>query len=64
MQVFTLRALCLRSRKTITSYSTILFVHLFDSSANLRRAMHIYLAPDGVMMIDTAPAPAWHQAPS
>jgi hypothetical protein len=36
----------------------MLFVHLFDSSAKLRRATYLYLTPAGDVIIAVAPAPA------
>jgi hypothetical protein len=46
------------------SYSTMLFVHLSDSRAKLRRAAYLCLTPAGEVMTAAAPAPAWHHAPS
>jgi hypothetical protein len=47
-----------------SSYSAMLLVHLSDSKAKLRRAAYLYLTPVGEVIIATAPAPAWHHAPS
>jgi hypothetical protein len=44
--------------KMTASYSAMLFVHLFDSSAKLRRATYLYLTPAGDVIIAVAPAPA------
>jgi hypothetical protein len=57
MQVFMPRALSLQSPKMTTSYSAMLFVHLFDSRAKMRWATYLYLALDGAMMIVATPAP-------
>jgi hypothetical protein len=46
------------------SYSAMLFVHLSDSRAKLKRAAYLCLTPAGEVMTAAAPAPAWHQAPS
>jgi hypothetical protein len=46
------------------SYSSILFVHLSDSRAKLRRAAYLCLTPTGEVMTAAAPAPTWHHAPS
>jgi hypothetical protein len=54
----------LRSLRMTTSYSTILFVHLSDSSANWRRASYLYLRHVGDVIIATALAPTWYHAPS
>jgi hypothetical protein len=64
MQVFTPKALSFQSPRMTALYSAILFVHLFDSSAKLRRATYLYFAPDGAVMIAMVPAPAWHHVPS
>jgi hypothetical protein len=40
------------------SYPAILFVHLSDSSAKLRRAAYLYLIPAGDVMIDAVSMPA------
>jgi hypothetical protein len=39
------------------SYSVMLFVHLYDSSAKLRRMVYLYLTPAGDVMIVAVPAP-------
>jgi hypothetical protein len=39
------------------SYFAILFVHLSDSSAKLRRAMYLYLRHVGDVIIVAVPAP-------
>jgi hypothetical protein len=64
MHVVMPRARSLRSPRMTASYSAMLFVHLFDSIAKLRRATYMYLTPMGDVMIAAAPAPAWHHAPS
>ena len=46
------------------SYSAMLFVHLSDSRAKLRRDAYLCLTPTGEVMTAAAPAPAWHHAPS
>jgi predicted tellurium resistance membrane protein TerC len=46
------------------SYSAILLLHLSDSRAKLRRAAYLFLTPVGEVMTASAPAPAWHHAPS
>jgi hypothetical protein len=48
----------------MTSYSAMLFVHLSDSKAKLRRAVYLCLTPVGDVIIAAVPAPAWHHAPS
>jgi hypothetical protein len=48
----------------IALYNAMLFVHLSDASAKLRRTTYLYLAPDGAVMTTAAPAFAWHHAPS
>jgi hypothetical protein len=58
MHVVTPRACSLRRLRMIASYSTILFVHLFDSSAKRRRATYLYLTHVGDVIIAAAPAPA------
>jgi hypothetical protein len=58
MHVVTLRARSLRSPRMTASYSAMLFVHLSDSSAKLRRATYLYLTLVGDVMIAAAPAPA------
>jgi hypothetical protein len=58
MHVVTPRARSLRSLRMTTSYSTILFMHLSDSSAKRRRATYLYLRPVGDVIIVAAPAPA------
>jgi hypothetical protein len=45
-------------------YSAMLFVHLSDSRAKMRRAAYRCLTPAGEAMTAAAPAPAWHHAPS
>jgi hypothetical protein len=62
MQVVTPRALSLRRPRMTTSYSAMLFVHLSDSRAKLRRAAYLCLTPAGEVMTAAAPAPAWHHA--
>jgi hypothetical protein len=47
-----------------TSYSAMLFVHLSDSRAKLKRAANLCLTSAGEVMTAAAPAPAWHHAPS
>src|SRR5687768_14527326 len=42
----------------------MLFVHLSDSRAKLRRAAYLCLTLVGDVMIAAAPAPAWHHVPS
>jgi hypothetical protein len=64
MHVVTPRALSFRSPRMIASYSSMLFVHLFDSSAKLRCVTYLYLTPKGDMIIGIEPAPTWHHAPS
>jgi hypothetical protein len=64
MQVVTPRALSLRRPRMTASYSAMLFVHLSDSRAKLRRAAYLCLTPAGEVMTAAAPAPAWHHAPS
>jgi hypothetical protein len=64
MQVVTPRALSLRRSRMTASYSAILFVHMSDSRAKLRRAAYLCLTPTGEVMTAAAPAPAWHHAPS
>ena len=64
MQVVTPRALSLRRPRMTASYSAMLFVHLSDSRAKLRRAAYLCLTPAGEVMTAAAPAPAWRHAPS
>jgi hypothetical protein len=64
MQVVTPSALSLQRPRITTSYSAILLVHLSDSKAMLRRAAYLCLTPVGEVMTASAPAPAWHYAPS
>jgi hypothetical protein len=64
MQVVTPRALSLRRPRMTASYSAMLFVHLSDSRAKLRRAAYLCLTPAGEVMTAAAPAPAWHHASS
>jgi hypothetical protein len=47
-----------------TSYSAMLFVHLSDSKAKLRRAAYLCLMHVGDVIIAAAPTPAWHHASS
>jgi hypothetical protein len=47
-----------------TLYSAMLFVHLSDSRAKLKRVAYLCLTPAGEVMTAAAPAPAWHHAPS
>jgi hypothetical protein len=42
----------------------MLFVHLSDSKAKLRRAAYLYLTLMGDVMIAAVPTPAGHHAPS
>jgi hypothetical protein len=58
MHVVTPRARNLQSPRMTASYSAMLFVHLLDSSAKLRRATYLYLTPAGDVMIIAAPTPA------
>jgi hypothetical protein len=46
------------------SFSAMLFVHLSDSKAKLRRAAYLCLMHVGDVIIAVAPAPAWHRASS
>jgi hypothetical protein len=46
------------------SYSAMLFVHLSDSRAKLKRVAYLCLIPAGEVMTAAAPAPAWHHVPS
>ena len=64
MQVVTPSALSLRRPRMTASYSAMLFVHLSDSRAKLRRAAYLCLTPVGEVMTVAAPAPVWHHAPS
>jgi hypothetical protein len=64
MQVATPSAFSLRRPRITASYSAMLFVHLSDSRAKLRRAAYLCLMPVGDVIIAAAPAPAWHHAPS
>jgi hypothetical protein len=43
------------------SYSAMLFVHLSDSRAKLRRVAYLCLTPAGEVMTAAAPAPAVSQ---
>jgi hypothetical protein len=58
MHVVTPRAHNLQSPRMTASYSAMLFVHLSDSRAKLRRVTYLCLTPAGDVMIDAAPAPA------
>jgi hypothetical protein len=51
IHVATPRALSFRSPRMTTSYSSMLFMHLSDSSAKLRRAAYLYLRPVGDVII-------------
>jgi hypothetical protein len=64
MQVVTSSAFTLRRPRIMASYSAMLFVHLSDSRAKLRRAAYLCLTLVGDVIIAAAPAPAWHHAPS
>jgi hypothetical protein len=64
MQVVTPRALSLQRPRMTASYSAMLFVHLLDSRAKLRRAAYLCLTPVGEVMTAAAPGPAWHHASS
>jgi hypothetical protein len=64
IHVVTPRALSLRRPRITASYSNILFVHLSDSRAKLRRAAYLCLIPAREVTIAATPAPAWHHAPS
>jgi hypothetical protein len=64
MQVVTPSALSLRRPRMMASYSAMLFMHLSDSKAKLRRAAYLCLMPVGDVIIAAAPTPAWHHAPS
>ena len=64
MQVVTPSALSLRRPRMIASYSAMLFVHMSDSKAKLRRVAFLCLTPVGDVIIGAVPAPAWHHAPS
>jgi hypothetical protein len=57
MHVVIPRALSFRSPRMTSSYSTMLFVHLSDSNAKLRRVAYLYLTPEGDVMIAAAPSP-------
>jgi hypothetical protein len=57
MHVATPRAHSLRSPRMTASYSAMLFVHLSDCSAKLRRVAYLYLTSAGDVMIAAAPAP-------
>jgi hypothetical protein len=62
MQVATPSAFSLRRPRITTSYSAMLFVHLSDSRAKLRRAAYLCLTSVGDVIIVAAPAPAWRHA--
>src|SRR5688572_14652755 len=64
MRVVTPSAFSLRRPRITASYSAMLFVHLSDSRAKLRRVAYLCLTPVGDVIIAAAPAPAWHHAPS
>jgi hypothetical protein len=64
IHVVILRARNLRSPRMTASYSAMLLVHMSDSKAKLMRVEYLYLMPAGDVIIVTAPAPAWHHAPS
>jgi hypothetical protein len=62
MQVVTPSAFSLRRPRITASYSAMLFVHLSDSRAKLRRAAYLCLTLVGDVIIAAAPALAWHHA--
>jgi hypothetical protein len=64
MQMVTPSAFSLRRPRITASYSAMLFVHLSDSRAKLRRVAYLCLMPVGDVIIAAMPAPAWHHAPS
>jgi hypothetical protein len=64
MQVGTPMAHSLRSPSNTTSYSAILFVHLYVSFVNCRHAAYLSLMPESDTMTVVAPAPVLLQAPS